>query len=202
MSSRIQVHDLVRKLRKSRSSKILFAQNFFKAPLMLGSVVPSSRFLVDDVLSKIDWKKARVIVEFGPGVGTITQEILKRMRSDAKLIVFELNQEFVDFLSEEISDPRLHVAHASADKVREVLKSLRLEHADFIISGIPYSTLTVSMRQEVIGESRRALGADGVFLMYQFTNVALPYLKSNFRSVKHRFQFWNILPARIYHCTP
>ncbi|MCU1297017.1 MAG: methyltransferase [Acidobacteriaceae bacterium] len=196
------MHDLVRKLRKPGSSTILFAQNFFKAPLMLGSVVPSSRFLVDDVLSKIDWQKARVLVEFGPGVGTITQEILKRMRSDAKLIVFELNEEFVDFLREEISDTRLHVAHASADKVREVLRSLQLEHADYIVSGIPYSTLTDSMRQEVIGESRRALGTDGVFLMYQFTNVALPYLKSNFRSVKHGFQFWNILPARIYYCTP
>jgi phospholipid N-methyltransferase len=196
------MHCLVRKLRKPGSSTILFAQNFFKAPLMLGSVVPSSRFLVDDVLSRIDLKKARVIVEFGPGVGTITQEILKRMRSDAKLIVFELNQEFVNFLREQISDTRLYVAHASADKVREVLRSLQLEHADYIISGIPYSTLTDSMRQEVIGESRRALGRDGVFLMYQFTNIALPYLKSNFRSVKHGFQFWNILPARIYYCTP
>ena len=58
---------------------------------MLGSLIPSSRFLVNDVLNQVDWDKARVIVEYGPGVGTITQEILKRMRPDAVLLALELN---------------------------------------------------------------------------------------------------------------
>jgi hypothetical protein len=30
----------------------------------------------------------------------------------------------------------------------------------------------------------------------------LPYLKSSFSSVKLGFQLLNILPARIFHCTP
>ena len=46
---------------------------------MLGSVIPSSRFLVNDLMAQVDWDRARVVVEYGPGVGTITQHILKRM---------------------------------------------------------------------------------------------------------------------------
>ena len=57
---------------------------------MLGSLIPSSRFLVNDVLNQVDWDKARVIVEYGPGVGGITAEILRRMRPDARLIAIEI----------------------------------------------------------------------------------------------------------------
>ena len=69
------------------SRRFLFALNFFKSPAMLGSLIPSSRFLVNDVLNQVDWDKARVIVEYGPGVGTITQEILKRMVAKADVLV-------------------------------------------------------------------------------------------------------------------
>ena len=48
----------------------LFARNFVKHPNMVGWMLPSSPFLVNEVLKQIDWDKARVIVEYGPGVGT------------------------------------------------------------------------------------------------------------------------------------
>src|ERR1700737_2399803 len=85
------------------SRRFLFARNFFRFPTMLGSVIPSSRFLVNDLLHQVNWEKARVIVEYGPGVGTITQEVLKRMRPDAVLVAIELNEEFVTFLGERIT---------------------------------------------------------------------------------------------------
>jgi phospholipid N-methyltransferase len=184
------------------SRRFLFALNFFKSPAMLGSLIPSSRFLVNDVLNQVDWDKARVIVEYGPGVGTITQEILKRMRPDAVLLALELNEEFVNFLQEEIVDPRFHAVHASASDVRSVLSRLGLPCADYIISGIPYSTMPHAVRREVMQESRQVLHPEGALLVYQFTNTVLPYLKSSFSSVRQNFQFLNILPARIFYCTP
>jgi phospholipid N-methyltransferase len=184
------------------SRRFLFALNFFKSPAMLGSLIPSSRFLVNDVLNHVDWDRARVIVEYGPGVGTITQEILKRMRPDAVLLALELNEDFVAFLREEIVDPRLHAVHASASDVRQALASLELPSADYIISGIPYSTMPHALRREVMQESRQVLHPKGALLVYQFTNAVLPYLKSSFGSVRQNFQFLNILPARIFYCTP
>jgi phospholipid N-methyltransferase len=184
------------------SRRFLFALNFFKQPAMLGSLIPSSRFLVNDVLNQVDWDKARVIVEYGPGVGTITQEILKRMRPDAVLLALELNEDFVSFLQEEIMDARFHAVHASASDVRKVLAKLALPYADYIISGIPYSTMPHAVRREVMQESRQVLHPEGALLVYQFTNTVLPYLKSSFSSVRQGFQFLNILPARIFYCTP
>jgi len=66
--------------------------------MQLGSLVPSSRFLVNSLLSRVDWERARVIVEYGPGIGNMTQEILKRMRPDAVLVAIEMNPEFVRFM--------------------------------------------------------------------------------------------------------
>src|ERR1043165_8329598 len=84
----------------------MFAKNFVKHPNMIGWMLPSSPFVVDEVLKQIDWQTARVIVEYGPGVGTFTHEILRRMHPDAKLVVFETNDEFYKYLTRSIHDPR------------------------------------------------------------------------------------------------
>jgi len=61
------------------SALLLFSRNFLKHPRMLGSVIPSSRFLVNRLLRQVDWSRARTIVEYGPGVGTITSHLLRRL---------------------------------------------------------------------------------------------------------------------------
>ena len=180
----------------------LFASNFFKHPSMLGSIVPSSRFLIKDLMAQIDWQRARVLVEFGPGVGTITKEMLRRMRPDAALVAIELNGEFVQYLARTIQDPRLIIAHGSAANVRQILSQRGIPAADYIISSLPYSFLTEDLRQEIVRESRHALHAHGSLLVFQYSRLLLPYLKASFSSVKLQFQLFNILPASIFHCTP
>jgi phospholipid N-methyltransferase len=184
------------------SHLMLFARNFFKHPAMLGSVIPSSPFLVNDVLNHVNWNTARVLVEFGPGVGTMTQEILNRMRPDAILIALELNPDFVNFLQEKICDSRLRVVNTSAADVRRVLADMGLGHADYIVSGIPYTNMPDEVRRDIMQQSRAALHEKGALLIYQFTRTVLPYLQSHFKNIEQGFQFWNILPARIFHCTP
>ncbi|PYQ41754.1 MAG: methyltransferase [Acidobacteria bacterium] len=181
---------------------VLFARNFIKYPAMLGSIIPSSRFLVKDLMSMIDWEQTRVLVEFGPGVGTITREVLKRMRPDAVLLAIELNEEFVQYLSGAVRDPRLRIVHGSAAHVRRILAEQGLAPADCIISGLPYSLLREEQRKEIVSESRQALKAQGSLLVFQYNPKVLPYLRASFSSVRSGFQLFNILPARIFHCTP
>ncbi len=133
---------------------------------MLGSVVPSSSFLVNDMMRQVDWERARVLVEYGPGVGTFTREILKRMRPDAALVAIELNTEFVEYLRERVRDPRFRVVHGSAARVRGILAEQSLAPADYIISSLPYRNMPDSLRREILEESRMALKADGSMLLY------------------------------------
>jgi len=180
---------------------LLFASNFFKHPKMLGSIIPSSPFLINELLSEVDWKRAKVVVEYGPGVGTITMEMLKRMPADAKMVVIEMNADFVRFLRE-VDDPRLHVVHGSAADVLKVLHELGEDHADYVVSGIPFSTMPGEVRDAIMAATRSALRPDGSFLVYQFSKHAGPYLRRVFTRVRQGFQPLNILPAHLWFCTP
>jgi phospholipid N-methyltransferase len=179
---------------------LLFAGNFLRHPYMLGSIIPSSRFLVDQVLEPIDWERARVIVEYGPGVGTITGEILRRMHHDARLVAIETNRAFVRFLSTSLPDPRLHVVHTSAAQVQSVLQQLGLPLASYIISGIPLGSMPEPVRADIVARSRAALAPGGAFLVYQFTSRVLPVLQQSFSDVRRGFERRNLPPAQLFVC--
>jgi phospholipid N-methyltransferase len=189
-------------LRASRASEArLFASNFLRDPYMLGSIVPSSRFLVSAVLASVDWSRARVIVEYGPGVGTFTAEILQRMRSDATLIVIETNRDFVKLLGERIADSRLVVAHDSAENVQEILEHRGMPCADYIVSGVPLGSMPKWLQSAIASASKDALDARGEFLVYQFTSRVLPVLRETFKNVRRGFELRNFPPAQFFVCS-
>ena len=188
-------------LSATRSQQILlFGRNFIKHPKMLGSLIPSSRFLVNKVLGEVDWARARVFLEYGPGVGTFTTEILRRMRPDAVLIALETNADFVRFLRAKIHDDRLHVVHGSAADADSVLARLNLSQADYVISGIPYTTIPPEEREVILRKTHSVLHPTGAFLVYQFTRTVLPYLQQVFERVHQDFEPLNVMPARLFFC--
>ncbi len=189
-------------MRSVRSQALLFAQNFLKHPKMIGSFIPSSRYLVDRLLGEIDWKTASVLVEYGPGVGTITAQILKRMRPNAQLIVMEMNEDFVAYLRATFKDPRLHVVHGSAEDVCAILEARGVDGADAVISGIPFTVMPKEVRAKILRDSRLCLRPDGKFIVFQFTGAVLPHLRSEFSDVRVGFEPLNILPARLFFCHP
>jgi len=160
----------------------------------------AARQEVEALLRDIKWDEARVIVEFGPGVGTISGEILKRMRSDATLIVFEINDEFVDMLSRRFDDPRLRIVHRSATEVTDVLREFELPAADYVISGIPFSIMSEEDRLGVLRNTYAALRDGGSLLVYQFSIRVRSDLEAIFGRVHQLFEPRNILPARVFHC--
>ena len=181
---------------------LLFARNFFRHPLMLGSIVPSSRFLIRELLTPVDWSRARVIVEYGPGVGVITAEVLRRMRPDALLIAIEMNPDFVSYLRGALTDTRLRVVEGSAEWVDEILSRFGRHQADYIISGIPFSTIPAERRERILRTTRAVLAPGGSFLVYQFSTRVLEDLKRIFGYVGRKFEPLNVLPAHLFFCQP
>ncbi len=184
------------------NGRLLFAKNFIRYPAMLGSLIPSSRILVERLLSRVDWKRAHVIVEYGPGIGTFTEAILERLPADGKLIAIETNRDFVDYLQQELQDPRLHVECGSAADVRDILQRRGLDRVDYVISGIPFSVMPDELRQAILASTHEVLKPDGAFLVYQFSNKVLRDLERTFGEVERGFVFRNVLPAHWYDCKP
>jgi phospholipid N-methyltransferase len=182
------------------SSLVLFSRNFIKHPRMLGSLIPSSRFLVNRLLDQVDWSRAGTIVEYGPGVGTFTGEILGRLRADASLVAIDTNRDFARYLTRSLRDDRLHVIEGSAADAQKNLRERGLGRADYVISGIPYSTMDPELRAQILRTTHDLLQPDGAFLVYQFTRAVLPYLRQVFPHVQQEFEPRNIMPARLFYC--
>jgi phospholipid N-methyltransferase len=185
---------------KRSGDALLFARNFLRHPRMLGSIVPSSRFLIRQLLEPIHWGRARVIVEYGPGVGGITLEVLRQMRVDATLVAIEMNPDFVRHLNETISDPRLQVVAGSAAEVDLILRRLGLFRADYIISGIPFSNIAAAEREKILRKTVAVLEPGGAFLLYQFSKRIMADLSRVFGYVGRSFQPLNLLPAHLFVC--
>lgn len=188
--------------RTRKGDVLLFARNFFRHPRMLGSIVPSSRFLIRQLLEPIDWTRARIIVEYGPGVGSITAEVLRHMHQDATLIAIEMNPDFVHYLRGTFADRRLRVVEGSAESVDEILQRFGHARADYIISGIPFSTIPASARERILRKTCDMLEPGGAFLVYQFTTRVLDDLRRIFGYVVRRFEPLNVLPAHLFICQP
>lgn len=182
------------------TSLLLFSRNFLKHPRMLGSVIPSSRFLVKRLLRQVDWPRARTIVEYGPGVGTITAHLLRRLGPDGHVVAIDTNRDFVRHLSRTLPDPRLQVVEGSAADAETVLAERGLGRADYVISGIPYTTMDPGVRDRILRTTHDVLQPDGMFLVYQFTRAVQPYLHEVFAQVHAEFEPRNIMPARLYYC--
>ncbi len=89
----------------------LFLRGLMHGPRSVGAVAPSSRFLVAAQLDAARIEDAEVIVEWGPGTGVFTHAIIKRMRPDARLFVFEINPLFLAIFRRDVVDDRLRFVY-------------------------------------------------------------------------------------------
>jgi phospholipid N-methyltransferase len=178
-------------------SNLFFARSFLKNPKMLGSFLPSSRYLRRNLLRHVP-RESDCIVEYGPGVGTITFDLLRRLRRNGVLIAIEQNAGFVEFLRANVADPRFQVHEGSAENVMQILPQFGIAKADCIVSGIPYSTIPAATRDNILRNSRAVLRHGGTFLVYQFTTAVAPHMREVFGTVHEELEFRNFLPARIF----
>lgn len=180
--------------------KILFFSTFIKYPKEIGSIVPSSKFLIDEILKNIDFKNAKYIVEYGSGTGRITKEILKRARKDAKIICIEINKKFCSYLRRTIKDKRVIIINDSAENIKQYLKKYDIPKIDYVISGLPFSSLDVEEKCTIIEETKDTLKNNGKFVVYQFLNNFKRYLYNYFSKISMKFVPFNIPPCFVFVC--
>ena len=176
----------------------MFFSGFLKHPVMVGSIVPSSDKLIRKMLDPVDWANCKLFVEYGPGVGTFCRPILDRMAPDAKLVVIDTNPEFIQYLRHTISDPRFFAVHGSADAVESIVADHGFEKADYVLSGLPFSTLPPGVGPAIATATHAVLRSGGAFLVYQFSPKVKDFLTPHFESIDHDMEWWNVPPAQLY----
>lgn len=169
----------------------------------IGAVAASSRYLVHKMLRDVDVESASVILEYGPGTGVYTKEIVRRMQPGAKLVVIEYNEPLHDELAEKYSDnSNVHVVHGSAENVRAMVRALGIRgRADLIVSGLPFAGLPVQMSRTIMSETKKILKSNGTFVTFQYTLFKKQFLRQYFKHIYITHELRNIPPAYVFRLT-
>ncbi|MCK4288980.1 MAG: hypothetical protein KAW86_07240 [Bacteroidales bacterium] len=164
----------------------------------VGAIFPSSKLIVKKIIDKIDFQKAKIIVEYGPGKGVITKKLLDNMHDDASLFVFETNEQFINDLFQ-IKDRRLIIINTSAENARLVLKNrYKTERVDYIVSTIPFTFLDRRMRRRIIYRTFTLNLLLKGFITYQYSWLIFHLINRKFKKANWKFVLLNIPPAIIF----
>ena len=176
----------------------VFLEGFLKHPGMVGSIIPSSRFTITKMLAPVNWDECKLFVEYGPGVGPFCRPVLERMRRDAQLIVIDTNPLYIDYLKRTIGDSRFIAVNGSAADVEDIVRAHGHDHADYVLSGLPFSTLPDGVGPAIAAATHRVLRPGGAFLVYQFSAKARDFMARHFTRIDNGFELFNILPCQLF----
>lgn len=163
----------------------------------VASITPSSKYCVRKLCEHIDFNTTNTIVEYGGGTGVFTKHFLKQMRPDARLFVFETNDNFYEKLSE-IQDNRITVFHESVEEILTLLPEDVVGAVDHVVSGIPFSFFDWDLKINILNKTQEVLTNEGSFLAYQTSGHLKKPLTEVFSNYSTNFCWKNIPPYFIY----
>jgi len=175
--------------------------NFFKIALLdgqIGAMTRSSKYVVKAILRNFNNQPLSKVMEYGPGDGVVTKEILKRMPRDGKLIAVETNPKFIKVLRG-INDSRLKIIEGTAQKISEKLKQDHYLNVNLVISSIPLSILSAADRERLVSNTFYMLKESGKFIVFQYSPIMLKLLSQYFgkKNIKTKLELRNVPPIFI-----
>jgi phospholipid N-methyltransferase len=186
---------------RERRERLLFFRQFLTSPRYLGSITPSSAYLVRTLLSLSDVAAARAVVELGPGTGPFTASLLERMPANGRLLCVERDPALAGHLADRFPDSRLTVVTGdAADLNRHLADNSMDPQVPVIVSGLPFTSLPEDVRARILRAIETALRPDGDFLLYQYSPAMRSRLRRQFRLVESRWELRNIPPAICVRC--
>ena len=177
-----------------------FLREYISAPNTIGAIAPSSRHLAAAMTASIDFGKARCIVEYGAGTGVFTREGAARKRRDTTYIVIEQNDCFYEMLRKQFQGmPGVVLIHGDAGNVCSFLREQGFRNADYVISGLPFTSLPQQVSHRILTQTQKAIGMEGVFTTFQYTLLRKTFLE-NYFNIQKVVRVWrNLPPAYVLH---
>lgn len=172
----------------------------------VGTVSPSSVFLARALVPPFGKNDPpKVIVEFGAGTGSVTEEIVKHLRSHDLLVSIEANKKLAEICEKNIERHAYkgvaHCVHAKAQHAGAVLRRYDAAGADDVVCTLPFRLLPASETKEILKEVRRIVRPGGHFIFIRYliapANKDVPDALSDFSVIKKKVVLRNIPPAEV-----
>ena len=188
--------------------KYRFLKEFITQPFIIGAVAPSSLRLARKMVEGVDFANAKAIVEFGPGTGAFTNQILPRLAPGCRYFAIELNPTMAELWRSRHPGATLH--RNSVKNVDRLCKKEGIDEVDIIFSGLPWASFDDQLQEETLEASLRVLRPGGQLITFGYrVGTMLPKgrrfyrrLPKFFSKVERSEYVWrNLPPAFVVRCT-
>lgn len=162
-----------------------------------GAVAFSSKTLVKKMLTHVDFKGAKLIIELGGGDGSITKGIVEKLDPNTELLVFEISKSFCSSMEKLFPQENVRIINDSAENIGEYLQGRK---ADYVLSSLPFSFIAPEVRDQILSQSKSALTQSGSFIQGCYSYLLKNLFKKHFERVNTSFTLKNLPPAFVMVC--
>jgi phospholipid N-methyltransferase len=186
---------------------VSFFLEFVRDPMTVGAVAPSGPALARVATAAVSSTGSPIVVELGPGTGSFTAAIQRRLAGRGRHIAVEVNARFAQKLA--ALHPEVEVVHADAADLAAVLAQRGLRQADVVVCGLPWAAFPENQQRDVLSSVVATLSPHGVFTTFAYVHARwTPPARRLLRSMRSRFDevvigrtVWaNLPPALVYYC--
>ncbi|MBT3202141.1 MAG: ribosomal RNA adenine dimethylase domain-containing protein [Phycisphaerales bacterium] len=160
------------------------------------------------ICSEIGVESASVIVEYGPGTGVFTEEILRVKQPGAAFFAIEHSPKLAANLRGKFPDTPIY--EDSAENVAQMLQEQGHSQIDSIVCGLPWAAFDEPLQDSLLNATLDSLKPGGQFATFAYLQgLLLPAgkrfkkkLAESFSKVEKSPTVWrNMPPAFVYRCT-
>ena len=124
-------------LRQSLSASALFLREWLRRPQQIGSLVPSSDNLGHAMSGWLPSDPADLVLELGPGTGSITRSLLEHGVPPERLVAIEMSPRLSGLLMRRF--PGIHVIQGDAQEMERLLRphTSNARRVGTVVSSLP-----------------------------------------------------------------
>ncbi|WP_344411988.1 SAM-dependent methyltransferase [Pseudonocardia ailaonensis] len=184
-----------------------FLASAVRSPGQIGAVAPSSARLAGLLASVVPTSGRPVVVELGPGTGSVSTAITGRLPAGSRHLAVELDPRLAAFLRR--AHPELEVVDGDANDLTDLLAARAAARVDAVVSGLPWSLFGYESQLGILRQVGAAMTPGGAFATFAYTHtLPLPPARRFRRTLHEVFDevvvthtVWrNLPPAYVYVC--
>jgi phosphatidylserine decarboxylase len=156
--------------------KLYFVRQLQHSYTSIGALIPTSRYAARAMASEATRRAGpRAILEVGPGTGSITAAIVAGMGPEDRLVLCELNADFVVYLRRRLdTDPAFQRVRGQVTLLHmDVTQLDRRQRFDCIVSAIPFTNCPPDAIEAILECYRDILKPDGVLTYIEYAYMRM-----------------------------
>ncbi len=146
--------------------KATFLRAFLKKPSSIGAIMPSGKLLCRKMVDSADLKNAKHVLEFGPGTGVVTDELLPRLPAGCRYMAIELNESLAEIFRGR--HPGALLKHDNVLNVKKLCEEEGFGPIDVIISGLPWTTFSSKLQDGILSAALSVLKPGGELVTFGY----------------------------------